>query len=101
MQIFVHRYGTCLKASALGNKNTQIHPRIVQVLSRGLLKHKAVTHTRIVNSIRPGISSMATFIQSAEPSLTDSISLDAQRSKGVQASVHLELPNNRILASCS
>ena len=28
MQIFVHGYGTCSRASALGNKNTQTHPRI-------------------------------------------------------------------------
>ena len=47
MQTFVHRYGTCSRASALGNKNTQIRPRIAQmwstnVLSRGLLKHSNI-----------------------------------------------------------
>ena len=47
MQTFVHRYGTCSRASALGNKNTQTRPRIAQkwsinVLSRGLLKHSNI-----------------------------------------------------------
>ena len=62
MQIFVHRYGTCSRASALGNKNTQIHPRIAQkwntnVLSRGLLKYlkalkKNTNSSKIFNSSR-------------------------------------------------
>ena len=47
MQTFVHRYGTCSRASALKNKHTQTRPRIAQkwstnVLSRGLLKHSNI-----------------------------------------------------------
>ena len=52
MQTFVHRYGTCSRASVLGNKNTQTRPRIAQkwntnVLSWGLLKH---SKHKIVNT---------------------------------------------------
>ena len=47
MQTFVHRYGTCSRASTLENKHTQTRPRIAQkwstnVLSRGLLKHSNI-----------------------------------------------------------
>ena len=107
MQTFVHKYGTCSRASALGNKNTQTRPRIAQkwntnVLSWGLLKHSKYkivnTHEKAI--FRPGISSLYT-VQRAEPSFTGSIFLDAQRSKDAPAFVRPDLPNNRILASCS
>ena len=58
MQILVHRYGTYSRASALEDKNTiikatQTHPRIVEVLSRGLLtniKQETNTHSKLRSS---------------------------------------------------